>query len=97
MMVQRREEEDEYIPRRKVIMTISSESDEDYAPKRPSGNDKHEERNKDTKKSESPIKNGETKKIVFPEVTVHLPRSLNNGTRERISQRGYLLVYDAFF
>jgi hypothetical protein len=40
MMVQRRDGKDEYIPRKKVIMMISSESDEDYTPKRPSGNNK---------------------------------------------------------
>jgi formylmethanofuran dehydrogenase subunit E len=65
MMVQRRDGEGEYIPRRKVIMMISSESDEDYTPKRPSGNNKNEKKEKDTKKSEIPIKNGKTEKMCF--------------------------------
>ena len=49
MMVQRADEDHEYVPRRKVIMMISSESDDGFSPKRPSGN-------KDTKKSEKPIR-----------------------------------------
>ena len=35
MMVQRAGEKDDYIPRRKVIMMLSSESEGEYTPKRP--------------------------------------------------------------
>jgi hypothetical protein len=49
MMVQRRNEGEEYIPRRKVIMMISSESDEDFVPKKPAENE--DKKNPDTKKN----------------------------------------------
>jgi hypothetical protein len=58
MMVQRRDEQEDYVPRRKVIMMISSESsDEDYTPKKPSENNEKEKQNQtEKKKSEVPIK-----------------------------------------
>ena len=66
MMVQRKEHEEDYVPRRKVIMMISSESDGEYTPKRPSEKDKKDKdiKKSDTKETNEPIKNNQIKKNV---------------------------------
>ena len=66
MMVQRKEQEDDYVPRRKVVMMISSESDGEYTPKRPSEkNKKDKDKEKlDTTKTDEPIKKEEMEKFV---------------------------------
>jgi hypothetical protein len=88
MMVQRRDEGEEYIPRRKVIMMISSESDEDFVPKKPAENE--DKKKRDTKKSDVPIKTGETEincvsgsgssSDPFPKTTEQEKESINEGT-----------------
>ncbi len=86
-MVQRKDEDEDYITRRKVIMMISSESDEDYTPKRPAENKEKEK--SDTKKSDEPIKMGKKENCDFESGSSSAPHtkrikqgieSLNEGT-----------------
>jgi hypothetical protein len=57
MMIQKGKGGDDYVPKRRVIMVVSSNSeDEEYTPKKPEEKSEEENKNKNkTKISESPV------------------------------------------
>jgi hypothetical protein len=81
MMVQRKDENEDYIPRRKVIMMISSESDEEYTPRKSLRKVKIK-KDRTQKNQMNQLKKGQLK-IVISEEAVHLPLSRNNRKLEK--------------